>query len=285
MSVHIRQGTVTANGASFGTLEAGEGPLVLLLHGFPDNAWTWEHQLVSLAREGYRAVAPFLRGYAPTDVPAEGFDIEDLTSDVRSLIEALGERSARIVGHDWGALAMMHAAALYPDVVTRAVSIGVGHPRTVVNIFTSPEQLHYAFHVWLFQVEPFAEPALRSNGLALIDYLWNHWSKQVPDQRHLDRVKQTLSQPGVIPALLSYYRRLVRIPRDKPGFYKAATQNIKVPTLVVYGEDDPARAVSENERPYFDGEYRRVVLPDAGHFVHREQPEHLTRLVLEHLTA
>src|SRR5271155_5426435 len=132
MSVEIREGSVEANGISFAILEAGEGPLVLLLHGFPDNAWTWEHQLLSLAREGYRAVAPLLRGYAPSEVPSEAFDAEDITDDVCALIGALGERSAGVVGHDWGALATMNVAAMYPELVTRAVSVAAGHPRTVI---------------------------------------------------------------------------------------------------------------------------------------------------------
>jgi pimeloyl-ACP methyl ester carboxylesterase len=283
MSVQIHEGKVQANGIAFATLEAGEGPLVLLLHGFPDNAWTWEHQLTALAQAGYRAVAPFLRGYPPTEVPAVAFDTEDNTSDVPALIAALGEPSAHVVGHDWGGLALMHAAALNPDVVTRAVSIGVGHPRTVINIFTSPEQLHYAFHVWFLQMDVFAAATLRANDFALVDYLWQLWSSQAPDRAHLARVKRTLGEPGVVEGLLGYYRGLVRIPSAKPHFYERATQNINVPMLVVYGEEDPARALSEDERPFFDGEYRREIVPHAGHFVHREQPEHLNRLLLEQL--
>jgi pimeloyl-ACP methyl ester carboxylesterase len=284
MRIEIREDNVRANGVSFAVLEAGEGPLVLLLHGFPDNAWTWELQLAALARAGYRAVAPFLRGYAPSEVPAEAFDTEDMTSDLRALIGALGESSARVVGHDWGGLAVMNTAALYPEVIERAVSIGVGHPRTAINIFSSPEQLHYAFHVWFLQMEVFAEAALRANDFALVDYLWQHWSAQAPDPAHLARVKGTLSEPGVVPALLSYYRGLVRIPSAKPDFFKRATQNIEVPMLVVYGEGDPARTVSESERPFFSGEYRREIIADAGHFVHREQPEQLNRLLLEQLS-
>ena len=285
MSATIREGNVRANGVSFAVLEAGEGPLVLLLHGFPDNAWTWEHQLSALAEDGYRAVAPFLRGYPPSEVPSEAFDTEDMTSDVPALVGALGERSARVVGHDWGGLAVMNAAAIYPEAITCGVSIGVGHPRTAINIFSSPEQVHYAFHVWFLQMEVFAEAALRANDFALIDYLWQHWSSQAPDPGHLARVKKTLSEPGVVPALLSYYRGLVRIPSTKPDFFKRATENIKVPMLVVYGEDDPARSVSESERPFFDGEYRREIIPHAGHFVHREQPEQLNRLLIEQLSA
>jgi pimeloyl-ACP methyl ester carboxylesterase len=283
MNAQIREGTVRANGISFATLEAGDGPLVLLLHGFPDNAWTWEYQLPALAQEGYRAVAPFLRGYAPSEVPSEGLDTEDITSDLVALIGALGERSARVVGHDWGGLATLNAATLHPELVVRAVSIAAGHPRTLVNIFSAPEQLHYAFHAWLFQLDGFAEVALRANNFALVDYLWQHWSSQAPDLVHLARVKKTLNEPGVVEALISYYRRLVRLRKDKPHFFEESRKNVTVPTLIVYGEDDRARAVSESERPFFGGEYRREIVPGAGHFVHREQPEELTRLLLGHL--
>jgi pimeloyl-ACP methyl ester carboxylesterase len=285
MSAQIREGSVRANGISFATLEAGDGPLVLLLHGFPDNAWTWEYQLPVLAREGYRAVAPFLRGYAPSEVPSGGLDPEDITSDLAALVGALGESSARVVGHDWGGLATLSAAALHPRLIDRAVSIAAGHPRTLANIFSAPEQLHYAFHVWVFQLDGFAELALRANNLALVDYLWRHWSSQAPDPAHLARVRKTLSEPGVVEALISYYRHLVLLRKEKPHFFEESRKNITVPTLIVYGEDDPARAVSESERPFFDGQYRREIVPGAGHFVHREQPAQLTRLLLEHLAA
>src|SRR3954451_22130917 len=96
----IRQGTIRANDLDFAYLEAGEGPLVLLLHGFPDDAWTWSHQLPALAAAGYRAVAPFLRGYAPPSIPADGrYDATALAGDVAALVEALGDGPAFVVGN------------------------------------------------------------------------------------------------------------------------------------------------------------------------------------------
>jgi pimeloyl-ACP methyl ester carboxylesterase len=285
MTHDIRENTVEANGIEFGFLETGSGPLVLLLHGFPDNAWTWEHQLPAIAEVGYRAVAPYLRGFAPTDVPSEAFDLEDVTVDIDALIHALGEESATIVGHDWGALATMNIAAVYPQSIIRGVSIGVGHPGTVIEIFKSPEQLHYAFHVWLFQLEGFAEFALRENDFALVDYLWRHWSSVQPDPEHIARVKKTLNEPGVVEATLGYYRGLVRIPSAKPHFYEQITQSMKTPMLVIYGGDDPARVVSENESDFYDGPYSREIVAGAGHFVHRERSAELNRLVVEWLRA
>jgi len=285
MSLDIKQGSVTANGIEFGYLEAGNGPLALLLHGFPDNAWTWESQLDALASAGYHAVAPFLRGYPPTEVPKEHFDTETVSRDCCALIEALGSDNAYVVGHDWGALATLNAASVCPDRVKRAVAIGAGHPRTAIEIFKIPSQLHYAFHVWLFQLEGFGEFALKENDHALIDYLWDHWSEQSVDQAHVKRVKETFSHDGVAEATLSYYRGLVRIPSEKPDYFALVTKNISVPTMVVYGAEDPAQVLSENESEFFSGEYRRELVPGAAHFVQREQPDALNALLLEWLSA
>jgi pimeloyl-ACP methyl ester carboxylesterase len=282
MASAFHEGTIEANGITHAYLEAGEGPLVLLLHGFPDNAWTWEHQLYALAHAGYRAVAPFLRGYPPTDVPTESFDTEVVTEDLRALIEAFGDEAV-VVGHDWGALATLSLAAIYPDSVKKIMSIGVGHPKTAVEIFKSPRQLHYSFHIWLFQLEGFAEFALRENDFALVEYLWRHWSSEPPDEEHIERVKKTLTEPGAVEAALAYYRGLVRIPSENPGFFERATQPISVPSLVVYGQDDPAQAISAGEAPFFTGPYRRELILGAGHFVHRERPEKFTALLLEWL--
>ncbi|MGH2807383.1 MAG: alpha/beta fold hydrolase, partial [Actinomycetota bacterium] len=283
MTASIREGRVDANGITFHFLEAGTGPLVLLLHGFPDNAWTWKHLIPDIAGAGFRAVAPFMRGYAPTEIPSQPFDTADVTEDIRALVDTLAGEPSYVVGHDWGALATLNVAALYPDVVRRAVSIGAGHPATAVDIFKLPEQLHYAFHIWLFQLEGFGEFALRHDDFALVDYLWQHWSSQPVDRDHVVDVKKTLNEPGVVEAALAYYRGLVRVPTRKPEFFERVTQAISVPTLVVYGADDPAQAISRNEPQHYDGEYRRELVDGSGHFVQLERPDELTRLILEWL--
>lgn len=281
----IQERSIHANGITFGYLEAGEGPLVLLLHGFPDNAWTWRHQVPALAGEGFRAVAPFLRGYPPTEVPQQSPDTESLAHDAAALIEALGESSAFVVGHDWGGLATFNVAALHEQRVDAAVSVAVGHPGTALSIFKIPAQLHYTFHVWLFQLEGLAEIALTENDHQLIDYLWRHWSFQPVDESHIERVKQTFRQPGVVEAALAYYRALVRVPSEKPDFFKAVSSPTEVPFMVVYGAEDPARALSEDEGPFFEGPYERVIVGGAGHFVHSEKPEEFTELLLSWLHA
>jgi pimeloyl-ACP methyl ester carboxylesterase len=204
-----------------------------------------------------------------------------VTKDIAGLIDALGNAPCFVVGHDWGALATLNIAALSPGSVRRVVSIGAGHPATAIEIFKAPAQLHYSFHIWLFQLEGFAEFALRHDDLALVDYLWSHWSSQPPHEAHIKSVKETLREGKAVEAALSYYRGLVRVPSTKPEFFERVTQPISVPTLVVYGSDDPAQAISEGEREHFTGEYERALVPGAGHFVHREQPEALDRLLVD----
>ena len=119
---------VDANGLNFAYLEEGSGPLVLMLHGFPDTAHTWDDLRPRIAANGYRAVSPFMRGYHPTGIPDRDADQETLARDPLALIEALGARDAIIIGHDWGASAAYGAAALGPDRVKKLFAIGIPHP-------------------------------------------------------------------------------------------------------------------------------------------------------------
>ena len=120
--------SVTANGTRFHLASMGEGPLVLLLHGFPEFWWTWRHQLVTLAEAGYRAVAVDLRGYGGSDKPPRGYDLITAAADAAGLIRALGEANAAIVGHDWGGLAAWTLAAYFPKAVRRLAVVSMAHP-------------------------------------------------------------------------------------------------------------------------------------------------------------
>src|SRR6201994_1168202 len=120
--------SVTANGARFHVASLGEGPLVLLLHGFPEFWWTWRHQLVALAEAGYRAVAVDLRGYGGSDKPPRGYDLITAAADMAGLIRALGEANATVVGHDWGGLTAWTMPAYFPKSVSRLAVVSMAHP-------------------------------------------------------------------------------------------------------------------------------------------------------------
>lgn len=278
-----------ANGLDFAYLEQGTGPLVLLLHGFPDSAHTWGHQLPALAAAGYRAVAPFMRGYHPTGIPADGFyDKATLATDVAALIKALGGGGpVHLVGQDWGAIVSYAVLAAYPELVSRAVVMAVPHPAQVAKSILDAKHVHRSFHWWFFQLPELPERALVANDFAFIDYLWSYWtSPGYQDPAHLVGVKAMLGEPGVLSATLGYYRAMLDPLKGDPrlGALRAAMDRpIAVPTLALCGSDDLRAELMTDQSRYFRGEYSYQLVPCAGHFLHREQAAEVTRLMLEWL--
>ncbi len=255
---------IEANGIRFGALAWGEGPLVLLFHGFPDTAHTWAEIGPAIARAGFRVVAPFLRGYAPTSIPRADTDSRTLGEDVVGLVRALGEDRARIVGHDWGAEAVCAAAALDPGRFERMATIAIPHRAA----FPITPRFVWAARHFLSLRFPGAEARFAANDFAMIEVLWRRWS---PTWRYgpadLAPVKQALAEPGRVHAALGYYRAAaVRT----PAFLQAPVQ---VPSLAVAGTDDPSVPLSSFEaarRQYRAG--YQIAAVRGGHFCHRESP-------------
>jgi pimeloyl-ACP methyl ester carboxylesterase len=273
---------VVANGLRFAYLERGRGPLVLLLHGFPDNAETYVDLMEDLAAAGYRAVAPYLRGYAPTEIPEDGaFDPRTLAQDVAGLIGALepGGR-AHLVGMDWGGTSIQAAVVHCPELIASAVIMNAAHPATLGRFATDPDQVRQVFHFWFFQTDVAAQ-ALAAGDLAMVSYLWRLWSPDHDPGPHLDSVRATLEAPGVLPAALAYYGAL----------YEAAQERtfplgpVRVPTLSVFGASDPTAKHAALEAPFFQGPYRRVELEGVGHWPHLERPAEVSGLVREWFAA
>ena len=272
---------VRANDLEFAYLAEGRGPLVLLLHGFPDTAHTWDRAMTELARAGYRAVAPFLRGYHPSEIPKGPFDIDTLGRDVLALVEALGESDAIVVGHDWGATAAYAAAALGPERVRLLVTLGVPHPRVIPR---TPRQVWSMRHFLTLRGASIAAK-LRTNELRYIDELWQRWSpawKDLPASETA-AVKQAFAEPGCLEAACAYYAAIPLSGKLPPS----AKLPIKVPTFAFAGDDDHQmkRRTYEKARSCFESSYEVIGVP-GGHFMHREHPERvvseLVRVVREH---
>jgi pimeloyl-ACP methyl ester carboxylesterase len=285
----VESRTVLANGIRFAVLEQGEGPLVLLLHGFPDNARTWSHQMPALAKAGYRVVAPYLRGYPPTEIPKDGFyDPATLACDVEALVHALGDEPAYVVAQDWGAAIAYGFLAAFPASVRRAVVMAIPHPRVRPMLIASPEQIHRSFHWWFFQLPNLPELAIRLNDFAFIDYLWSFWSPRLDDREHVAEVKRMLAVPGALEATLAYYRSLLDPARGDPALASVRRdldRDITVPTMAIFGEEDMRAEFAEAQKAFFKGPYRSVNVPGCGHFLHREKPDEVTALVLEWLSG
>jgi pimeloyl-ACP methyl ester carboxylesterase len=280
---------IHANGLDFAYLEQGQGPLVLLLHGFPDTAHSWSHQLPALAAAGYRTVAPYLRGYPPSEIPHDGFyDLGTLATDIAELIRQLGGGTpAHLVGHDWGAVIAYSVLAVWPELIRRAVVLAVPHPAQLVKSMLDAKHVHHNFHWWFFQLPDLSERALAANDFAFIDYLWDYWtSPGYRDVAHIAEIKRMLSEPGALVATLSYYRAAFDPNKVDPrleGLRRSMNQLITVPTLALCGDDDLAADLMTEQAHYFGGEYRFELVGSAEHFLHREQPAEVSRLILDWL--
>jgi pimeloyl-ACP methyl ester carboxylesterase len=272
--------TVSANGLSFAYLDRGSGPLVLLLHGFPDTAHTWEPAMAALADAGYRAVAPFMRGYHPTQIPADGaYDTDTLGKDALALIEALGADKAVVVGHDWGASAAYSAAALGPERIRLLVTLSIPHPRGV----KPTPKLAWAMRHFLTLRSKGGPARVRANEFAYVDELWRRWSpawKSIPASETAD-VKRAFATPGCVEAACGYYAaQTVRLAPSHRA-------TMKMPSVAFAGEDDViSPRIFEKARHCYESSYEVVIVP-GGHFMHREHPDHfvreLVRTVREHV--
>lgn len=290
----LREGRVRANGLAFATLEAGTpgAPLALCLHGFPDTAQTWRHLLPELAAAGYHAVAPWMRGYAPTEAPADGrHQLALLAHDALGLVDALGAQRAAMIGHDWGALAAHGAAILAPDKVRRLVTLSVPHRTTGLALATSYDQQRRSWYMFFFQ-SPLADAAVALDDFRFIDRLWADWSPGwTPDAIDRDALRACFRTPGALVAALGYYRAMFDPGKQDPALagdqMRVVGADVPVETLYLHGADDGCIGVEVTngmEAAYPAGLQKRVVA-GAGHFLQLEQPRAVNDAILAFLGA
>ena len=245
----------------------------------------------ALAAAGYRAVAPYLRGYYPSEIPRDGFyDKATLATDIAEMIRALGGgKPVHLVGQAWGAIISYAVLAAFPELISRAVVMAVPHPAQVVKSLLDAKHIHRSFHWWFFQLPDLPERAIVENDFAFIDYLWRYWTSEgYEDAAHLLEVKAMLGEPGVIAATLGYYRAMLDSKKWDPRLHdvrQAMDRPISVSTLALCGSDDLRGELMHDQAQYFCGEYSYRVIAGAGHFLHREKPREVTRIMLEWLGA
>ncbi|MFW6051723.1 MAG: alpha/beta fold hydrolase [Myxococcota bacterium] len=268
-------GRVKVGDVELAYLSEGEGPLVLLLHGFPDTAHSWDATRPGLGEAGYRAVAPFLRGYPPSGAAPDGrYDVDALGADVLGLIDALGGGPAVVVGHDWGAAAAMSAAAQRPSVVRLLVTVGIPHPRAIRPTLGFAWRTRHFVRLKM----PGAARALRAKGGRMVDDLVRRWSPawDFPPEATA-AAKACFAQPGAAEAAVAYYRQM----GPKPP--KSLVAPVQVDTVAFAGETDGAIVdigTYERARRHHQAAYDVIRLP-GGHFMHREHPELFNEKLLE----
>ncbi len=270
--------SISANGTRFHIAEAGDGPLVLLLHGFPEFWWTWRQQLVSLPAAGFRAVAADLRGYGGSDKPPRGYDLVTAAADVAGLVRALGEANAVVVGHDWGGLVAWTVGAYFPKAVRRLAVVSVAHPlRARGALFAEPlSHRGRNGHLLAFQLPMVPERQLTRDNAKLVGRMLAEWSGPGwPDAGTELVYRRAIRIPSAAHSALEYYRWFFRSTLRPDGlrYTQRMRVPIQAPTLQVHGALD-TRVLPGTARGagrHVEGPYRWRMLDGAGHFPHEEQ--------------
>jgi len=281
VGVDLREGYADVGGATLHYVEAGDGPLVVLLHGFPEFWYGWRLQIAPLVQAGLRVVAPDLRGYNLSSGPEDfaEYTADKLAADIHGLIRERGAESALVVGHDWGGSVAWTLAMLHPDAVDRLVILNAAHPRRLNEGLRNPRQLERSWYFFYFQ--PMNEPerhARRDD--------WKFFKRFLRDARppyteqELAHYVEAWSQPTAVTSMINYYRAAVRLGS------KQEIRPVSAPTLVIWGERDRylGRKLAEPHHEDVPNLDRVERLPNASHWVHHDEAEHVNELLVGFLT-
>jgi len=283
--VTLEPAVISTDGLEFSAILAGpsSGELVMLLHGFPEGASSWRHQVEALARDGFRVVAPELRGYGFSSKPGDvsAYALPEVARDVLAMIESLGSERANLVGHDWGAALTWFLAQEFPDRVWRGVVINGPHPGTVLPYaWLHPSQFVKGSYVAFFQLPLWPEAMLRANGFALLRQALRASAREGTfTEEDLDRYQAGWEVEGALTAMLNWYRALWRSP------HRIAASAIRVPMCVLWGDKDPAldAGLAEAGAALCDA-VEVHHFPDATHWLHEEEPEAVNAILRQVLT-
>lgn len=273
------------NGVRLHYVEAGSGPLVVLLHGFPEFWYSWRHQIAALSAAGFHVIAPDMRGYNLSEKPpgVRSYRIENLTADVAALIRHTGARTAAVVGHDWGGVVAWAMPVHHPEVVERLVVLNAPHPGAFQRELKTLDQISRSWYIAFFLLPWLPELAIRAFDYHVIGRMLRSDPRAAGafTDEDIERYKDALRQPGALTAALNYYRAAARRgPRGAGRLAKA----IGVPALLIWGQRDrhlTARLTEGLERWVPD--LTVEVLPEASHWVQNDQPERVNWLLAEFL--
>ena len=266
-------------------VEAGSGPLVVLLHGFPEFWYSWRRQIPALAEAGFHAVAPDMRGYNLSDKPSgwRSYDSDHLAADIARLVRHFGAEKAHVVGHDWGAAVAYYTAMQHPEVVDRLVIMNVPHPERMLAGLRHPRQMLRSWYMFFFQLPGLPEAGSRAGRFRLLRRQFRRDAPAAFSEEDLDRYVEAWSRPGALSAMINYYRAALR---QSPRRALKRLRPIQSPLLVIWGERDHylGRELAE-PGPEWVPDVRLERLPDASHWVQQDAPERVNGLLLDFLVS
>ena len=311
----ITHRTIDTNGIKMHIAEAGEGPLVLMLHGFPELWYSWRHQLPALAAAGYHAVAPDVRGYGGTDAPKaiEAYSMKEMTADAVGVLDALGEQTAVVVGHDWGAPMAWNSAVLYPDRFRAVVGMSVPYmPRSPMPPLQLMRQMfaNNFFYIIYFQQPGIAEAELNGDVRKMMHYfLYGASGDSTPgagmmgkpaDAKLLDGMPEPKPMAWLSDADLDYFvsefertgftgglNRYRNMDRDWEELPQIGVSKIEQPSMFIAGAKDPVIAFTsaDSMKPLAPNMKQMVSLPGAGHWTQQERPDEVNAALIDFLKA
>ena len=288
-TIVLRHGPLSFTALAYGP---AEGPVVLLLHGFPDTPQTFASQLEVLAAAGYRAIAPTMRGYEPSSQPDDhDYRVGTMARDVLAWLDDLEVEHAHLVGHDWGAAVTFVAGALAPERFQSLTAMAVPHaPRMMAACWSVPAQLLNTWYMSFFQLPWLAEWAIERNDWAMLKWLSSKWSPGFhfsPEEWEARR--RTFEATGVKRAMLAYYRQNVSI-GVLLGLVPSemfSLRTVPVRTLAISGVNDGCMDTRLFDKVFLDEDFpcghQLLRIEEAGHFMHLDAPEAVNRALLDWL--
>ncbi|GAA1654665.1 alpha/beta hydrolase [Georgenia ruanii] len=277
----LREGYAEVGDVRLHYVETGDGPLMVLLHGFPEFWFGWRKQIKPLAAAGFRVVAPDTRGYnlssRPTDVAA--YAVDRLADDIRGLIRELGAESALVVGHDWGGTIAWTTAMNHPEVVARLAILNAAHPRKLSQGLHHPGQLRRSWYFFFFDLAELPESVVHADDWHFLRHFLRD-ARPAFTPEEIDRYVEAWSQPGAATAMINYYRSSVRQSQKRA---EAQLRPLEAPTLVIWGQRDRflEPELAQPDPDDVPNLVRVERLPEASHWVHHDEAERVSQLLID----
>jgi epoxide hydrolase 4 len=272
-------------------VSAGEGPLILLLHGFPEFWYSWRHQIPAFSKN-FHVVAPDMRGYNKTGKPPkiEDYSAINLINDVAGLIHNLAsdDKKALVVGHDWGGAIAWMVAMFQPQLIEKLIILNVGHPGTRNRRgFLDFDQMQRSWYMFFFLMPEIPEEVFSRNDYEILRKMVFDTAKRKGafTEDDIEKYVSSWKEPGALTGAINYYRAITNSQYWKELGKLRNFPPIKAPTLQIWGEDDPflGKQLTENTGEFIDAPYSLKFIPNCSHWVGEEAPDEVNKLILDFL--